>query len=470
MVRRRSARVSVLAGALLVAPLLGSCTLVFESGGDPPVPVNPPPEVVLDLSLSNERALDLLLVVDDSGSMLEKQRVLGQGFDQLLASLVGPGEGPVDLHVGVVSSSMGTFGVDLGGITCRNDRGALLGADRCGVTGTYLRETADGNRNFPGTMAEAVSCLTDLGAGGCGFEQHLAAMHAALRNDNGGSSTFLRPWAKLSVVILAAEDDCSARGPEFCGPASAELGSLDSFRCFEFGVECDGPADPRVPGPRTNCRPSNDTTYLLGVDGYVDYLTSLKADRADVMVAVITGADQPVQVTVTPPPGGGPLRPDLVPSCQYQGLSNTETADPAVRLTAFADRLAMATAQEGRAPRGVTTSVCSNDLGPALAEIGAAAHDLFGDPCLRAALADTNPNLPGLQAGCAVEVVTSPGSPFQISTVIEPCNELAPSLCYRIAPDLARCAGTPDALALTVEQQVGPLPPGVRVHARCQIE
>jgi hypothetical protein len=56
----------------------------------------------------------------------------------------------------------------------------------------------------------AFSCVATLAGGGCGIEQPLEAMKLALDNhpDNVG---FLRPLSHLAVVIIADEDDCSAR-------------------------------------------------------------------------------------------------------------------------------------------------------------------------------------------------------------------------------------------------------------------
>ena len=50
-------------------------------------------------------------------------------------------------------------------------------------------------------------------------------------------------------MILADEDDCSVGDSAFFGGDTSQLGALQSFRCFRFGVQCD-PDDPNTPGDK----------------------------------------------------------------------------------------------------------------------------------------------------------------------------------------------------------------------------
>jgi hypothetical protein len=68
--------------------------------------------------------LDLLLMIDNSGSMRDNQQNLMTQFRPLLTQLTSPSDGspPVrDLHVGVVSSDLGTPGTSIRG--CANGSG-----------------------------------------------------------------------------------------------------------------------------------------------------------------------------------------------------------------------------------------------------------------------------------------------------------------------------------------------------------
>src|SRR5262249_38732614 len=111
-------------------------------------------------------------------------------------------------------------------------------------------------RNYTGTLADTFSLMTKMGAGGCGFEQPLAAMRAAL-DHNPSNVGFLRPQAVLGVVFLTDEDDCSAKSTMLFGPDSGLLGALQSFRCTRFGVTCaDGgqtPEEMNTVGAKSGC-------------------------------------------------------------------------------------------------------------------------------------------------------------------------------------------------------------------------
>src|SRR4051812_9567975 len=76
--------------------------------------------------------IDLLLVIDDSGSMGAKQRLLAAGFRGLLDGLDRLPTGRPDLHVGVVSSSVGAGPT---GASCAvgGDGGVLQVRPGCGL-------------------------------------------------------------------------------------------------------------------------------------------------------------------------------------------------------------------------------------------------------------------------------------------------------------------------------------------------
>src|SRR5262245_27853387 len=156
--------------------------------------------------------LDVLFVVDNSSRMLAKQRQLGVAFPSFLDVLDQTPSGRPDLRIGVVSSNMGSLGVQTGDPTCDGggDRGNLQVPDGCPVAGSFLVGSDDPDRqvHYAGTLDDAVACMTALGEGGCGFEQHLEAMRAALSPDHVVNAGFLRYDAALAVVILADEDDC----------------------------------------------------------------------------------------------------------------------------------------------------------------------------------------------------------------------------------------------------------------------
>jgi hypothetical protein len=213
--------------------------------------------------------LDLLLVIDNSRSMADKQAILGRSAASLVSRLINPpcvdmtgtavefppadqacsaGQremAPVrDMHIGVISSSLGGHGADQcsPALTTfdpsENDRGELL--VRAGETyqgSGYLLWDPDQKASPPGEndwslLASKVGTLvTGAGELGCGFESQLEAWYRFLIDPEppaevvvrdgvavieGVNQTildqrarFLRPDSAVLVVMLTDENDCS---------------------------------------------------------------------------------------------------------------------------------------------------------------------------------------------------------------------------------------------------------------------
>ncbi len=193
--------------------------------------------------------VDLLFVVDNSGSMAEEQANLALRLPELVKTLASgefknaAGEvtrtfTPVkSLHLAVVSSDMGTNGVedvaklstDCGADSpsgrAFGDDGLLLSridaTDPSCVQGEapYLSFAAGDD---PQALGTSFGCITRLGVNGCGFEQQLEAMLKALApsKDNSFSrgstghgdaenAGFMRPDSVVAVIHVTDEEDCS---------------------------------------------------------------------------------------------------------------------------------------------------------------------------------------------------------------------------------------------------------------------
>ncbi|MFT3923301.1 MAG: hypothetical protein QM778_12275 [Myxococcales bacterium] len=184
------------------------------------------------LTIGNGK-LDLLFVIDNSGSMAQEQLKLAEQIPGLLRSLTmgqaadGSTFMPMrDIHVGVVTSDMGLSGSQLQlPPSCLGfgDDGVLRkGGASCSSAAPsgYLSYTPEQN-NFEQTLTD-LSCLAAVGTSGCGFEQQLEAMYKALAPASVktfGQGTaghgdlenqgFLRADAALAIVQLSDEEDCS---------------------------------------------------------------------------------------------------------------------------------------------------------------------------------------------------------------------------------------------------------------------
>jgi len=427
---------------LAVLAVLAGCSTREVSEIDP----RQTREELKDVPVHINRDLDLLFVIDDSGSMAEEQASLTANFQTFINVLETLEGGLPDVHIGVVSSDLGAGPYAIAGCQGDGDGGALrVGDASCAPVGAgFLSDVSDGAggriRNYPGTLAEAFACNASLGTTGCGFEQHLESMRRALDGSSPGNAGFLRDDAYLAVVFIADEDDCSTRDAAMFDPAATELGALSSFRCFEHGVECDA----------TGCYPREDSPFMYGIQEYVDFLKSLKDDDSLVIVSAIAGNPEPVAVGVDE--DGNPA---LVPSCQ----SAFGSAAPAVRLKAFIDQFPN---------RNAFTTICNEDLSDGLALLGGLIREsLVGNPCIEGTLVDVAPDTAGLQFECSVSDVRNPGDDDQEETLLPPCDAGSGIPCWQLVEDRAGCADTPTGLTLVVERGDASVPPGTHVQARC---
>jgi len=225
--------------------------------------------VARKVAVTNVDFVDLLFVVDNSGSMRQEQGALREQFPKLITTLTtgkksnGETFPPVkDMHLGVVSTDMGLAGIANNFPGCNTQRhinggddGVLLhpGNTGPGCAAMYppflsFIQTKDD----PAKLATDFGCISNLGTTGCGFEQQLEAGLKALwpknykdadgnvyppeknpilflstTNDGrfghgdtpttqGGNGGFLRndPIKGLSliaIVIVSDEEDCSSK-------------------------------------------------------------------------------------------------------------------------------------------------------------------------------------------------------------------------------------------------------------------
>jgi hypothetical protein len=383
-------------------------------------------------------------VIDNSLSMDQEQASLRANFGKFMDVLATIEGGIPNLHIGVTTTNLGESATDgvattAFGASCANrgDDGAMRQASL--INGRYIvdEEVAGGgrNRNYSGTLADAFSAIADVGTAGCGIEQHLGAAKRALTNV--ANSGFLRDDAKLAVIFIQDEDDCSLEHKAlFEGTTD---GTVVNFRCTQEGIECDGNPDLSVPGARTNCMPKQDSAYLADVDGYVDFLKGLKVlPDENVIVAGIVGDPDNVEIVKD-----GQQRSQLKPSCTY----GDQFAFPGVRQAHFLEQF----------PLSIRESICEPDLSSALVQIGALLKRSFGDPCFENTVADLSPD-EGLQADCTISDYRRypDGESKELATI--PNCSFGQIPCWRIEIDEQECHYTPSKQKLIVDRG-GVIPP-----------
>jgi hypothetical protein len=444
-------------------------------------PITPEPVVLEPVGLSITRELDVLFVVDDSASMMQEQTALASGFGRFTEALKDQDGQLPGLHLGVVSSNVGTGPAGGGGDACagQGDDGALLVPETCAALtdgSRFIRDlpAAGGERevNYTGTLAEQFGCMAQLGVHGCGFEQHFESMRRAL-GVQGLNAGFLRPDASLAVVIVADEDDCSAYDRTIFDPSqddrSAPLGELSSFRCFEFGVEC-APVNggERSIGARTDCAPEEDSAYIESVSSYVDFLRGLKADPDKVFVSAITGDSAPVTVeedsSKTPPELSVAPTCTICPGGATSGCSAFEalvSAAPAIRMQALVDALGAGGHRQDICAYDPETD--SLDFGGLLAGIAEQLAPRIATSCLETAPADTDPQTAGSQVTC--EVTESAGG---ADTAIPACDAGAANApCFRLRDNPDQCPAS--GVALAIERGAAAAPAGAVLSLRCAL-
>ena len=315
------------------------------------------------------RKVDLLFLIDDSSSTERKQENIICNFPKLVDTLERIPGGLPDLHVGVVSSNMGSGTFTLSNcdskdgafqaaphpvrIDCSQYGGAPL--DTTGCTGPagrgYIDYRSSADNNVGGQpLATAFSCVAALGSKGCGFEQPLQAVARSLERSkdpkDAVNAGFLRDDALLVVVVLTDEDDCSLPADSWLADRrdgegiSSPLGPLE-FRCTDRGFLCGGQHPPRNgAGQPLACQPDDGAFIddpkhaLLPVADLVRRVKAVKPDRT--IVEAIAGPAPPdgeFKVVQRVDPMTGASSPALGPSCT--GGPGIGDGAPAVRVQRF---------------------------------------------------------------------------------------------------------------------------------------
>lgn len=205
--------------------------------------------------------IDILFVIDNSGSMAEEQDNLASNFPmfaQLIDTYMNSAGMQLDYHVAVTTTDRvfsstqiitlpGQAPIMLPGESGTGADGKLLtkgnGPD-CGMPRKYLQR---GDQD----VVNKFSCIAKQGTSGSPDEMPLDAMKLALvdRVTDGTNAGFLRPDALLAVVFLTDEEDCSINTSnltynsglgDFChtvplGPVAQYVQAIDQAKGGERG-------------------------------------------------------------------------------------------------------------------------------------------------------------------------------------------------------------------------------------------
>lgn len=249
-----ASRLSLLVGASIALPSLFACL----DHPLKPVKYEQAQEAEDAIALEVNKDVDILFVIDNSGSMGEEQATLAANFEAFIGVLEED-DVEANYRIGVTTTDNGNpwcqgTGAEAGNLrltSCRSRETefTFMGAqvieafdDACDavcpamtadgidlgsipITPTTTSrdpepkarpwlENIEGLTNIPEGLSttQAFQCFGPQGINGCGFESHLESMWKALRRsqtENEASYGFLRDSAILSIVHVTDEADCS---------------------------------------------------------------------------------------------------------------------------------------------------------------------------------------------------------------------------------------------------------------------
>lgn len=407
--------------------------------------------------------VDMLFVVDNSGSMQEEQAALSAQFPAMVRALTtgdrdgdGTPELPpvVSLHLGVVSTDMGVVGVDgLTGCVGRGDDGVLLTRPdpsllACASQFPRFLEYRQGTDDAD-ALATDLGCISTLGTTGCGFEQQLEAGLKALWPSSDTSIEFLATaggvgalghgdqenagfvrtdprlgLSVLAVVIVSDEEDCSAADtshftpPNQLDPSSPLANQPMNLRCF-LNPNNLRPIDRYIDGFR-QVRPQLPQLVVFGaIVGVPADLVDAQA-RAGVDFGDATARSgyydrilSDTRMQEVPDPFTVGANQGLTPSC----ITDND-GDGIIDSKAFPPRRIVQVAR-GFGENGVVQSICQADFTDAAEAIVERVASLLAAPCL------TSPFARGIDGKIGCEVLWElPSASAATATTPAACSEL----------------------------------------------
>lgn len=181
-----------------------------ETDGAATTDAGPPPPPRDAGELEACRAVDVLFVVDNSGSMADQQASLIASFPGFVRGMREHLASAPSFHVGVVTSDAYRGNeagcTDIGDLVTTTGGPASSGR-ACGPFASGARYLTDGEPDLDGRFA----CIAQVGTGGDDDERVARALLGAVspaRNAPGACNAgFVRPDSLLVIVIISDEDD-----------------------------------------------------------------------------------------------------------------------------------------------------------------------------------------------------------------------------------------------------------------------
>ena len=245
----------------------------------------------------------MLFVLDDSPTMaaaLGAWRASLPHLASTLASFADAGA-PISFHIGAVTADLGAGGETLPALGCHpGGDDAKLHTGTLSLSGG-VRFVDDnqlaGTTNFAGDLAAALDALSDVGTTGCSFPSRSRPRTArCMTSCRRTPASCARTRCSSSSSSPTATTARRRRRAISFDPASTSYGTLDRFRCTQFGIACGGmPVPAMAISGLTGCESQTMASggKLIDVQQYLDFFGKpaaqggVKVDPHDVILAAI---------------------------------------------------------------------------------------------------------------------------------------------------------------------------------------
>ena len=250
------------------------------------------------IQIEVNKDVDILFVIDNSGSMGEEQANLSENFGRFVGVLEAD-DVKANYRLGITTTDDSNYWCKGSGVSAAESGQFVLSSCRSRLGDFYFSgddtdaeaactdfcefdtidiqptvtdqdpnpaarpwlENIEGATNLPDgiTTTQALQCFGPQGINGCGFESHLESMWKALKlaqNSGQNQFGFLRDSAILSIVFVTDEADCSFNrdhqntvfgedgvGNQVFWSLPDVQQSPSSAVCWNAGVSCDFSAD-----------------------------------------------------------------------------------------------------------------------------------------------------------------------------------------------------------------------------------
>jgi hypothetical protein len=408
------------------------------------------------------RDIDILFVIDNSGSMGEEQAILAANMGSFIEVLEAE-DVEANYRIGITTTDMGNPWCPTDATTpeagqlvmssCKTrladflfsdvaDVQDLACNDICTLDESELEilptitdvdpvpkprpwlERIAGQKNIPSTTnaAAAFACFGPQGINGCGFESQLESMYFALlraQNESEENYGFMRANATLAVIFLTDEVDCS-HNPDWASIFDADGNKAfwsdpsasfpTSAVCWNAGVQCSGD-----PSNYDSCNPinkgidgtldvSDDEAVLYPVSRYINLLQGIEdAKGRDVIVSLIAGVDLAGVPFYAASPE--PLFQNsfgIGPGCEAPNPLDPDEPIQAIPPVRLRDVTNAFTTEN-------MFSICDSDYSPALEQIANQFRSQIQPACYSKCVADSDPATELVDASCTLSQV--PGGP-----------------------------------------------------------